>query len=86
MNYTDLIHFPRRTASDKLLRKKTFNITKEAKHYRYQRRLTSVDYNFFNKESAATRANKSASANTSGGAIKKGFILNQQLADELLKN
>ena len=37
-------------------------------------------YNYFNKKPAATRANKSGSSNTLGGAIKNEIISNQQLA------
>ena len=40
---------------------------------------------YFGKTSAALRANKSSSANTSSGANEIEFILNWQLAEELPK-
>ena len=44
--YKDLT---RRTASDKVLRDKAFNIAKTPKYDKYQRGLASVVYKFFNK-------------------------------------
>ena len=41
----------RRTASDKVLRDKTFNINKNSKYHGYQRGLASMVYNFFDKKS-----------------------------------
>ena len=46
----------KRTASDKILRDKAFNIAKNPKHDGYQRSPSSVIYKFFD--------NKSSSANT----------------------
>ena len=40
----------RRTASDKVLRDKAFNIAKNPKYDGYQRGLASVVYNFFDKK------------------------------------
>ena len=45
-----------RTASDKILRDAAFNIAKNPKHDRYQRRLASMVYKFFDKKTSATRA------------------------------
>ena len=39
MAYGDFKDLTRRTASDKILRDKAFNITKNQKYYRYQRGL-----------------------------------------------
>ena len=58
----------RRTASDKVLKVKAFNIAKNPKYDEYQRSLASIVYKFFNKKS-------------SGSGIKS--MPNQQLADEL---
>ena len=59
-----------RTAADKVLHDKTFNI---AKYGGYQGRLASTVYKFFNKKS-------------SGSSIKKKKIIsNKQLAEELHK-
>ena len=59
----------RRTASDKTLCDKAFNI---AKYDGYQRRLTSMVYKRFDKKS-------------SGGAIQNENISNKELAEELHK-
>ena len=64
MAYGDFKYLARRTASDKVLRDKAFNIAKYSKYGGYQRVLASMVYTFFDKKSAgsgvATLANKSA--------------------------
>ena len=64
MAYGDFKDLKRRTASDKVLRDKAFNIAKNPKYDRYQRELASKVYKFFDKKSAgsgfAAFANKSA--------------------------
>ena len=57
-NFKDL---PRRTASDKVLRDKAFNITKKPKYDRKQRGLALIVYNFWDKR-------------VSGGAIENKFV------------
>ena len=54
MAYGDFKDLKRRTASDKVLIDKAFNIAKNPKYDRYQRVLASVVYNFFDKKSAGT--------------------------------
>ena len=49
MSYGDFEDLQRRTASDKVLRDKAFNIAKNPKCDEYQRDLASVIYNFFYK-------------------------------------
>ena len=51
MAYGDFKDVKRRTASDKVLRDKAFNITKNPKYDGYQRGLASMVYNFFDKKS-----------------------------------
>ena len=51
MAYGDFKDLARRTASDKFLRNKAFNITKNPKYDGYQRGLVSMGYNFFDKKS-----------------------------------
>ena len=46
----DFKDVPRRTASDKILRDKEFDIAKNPKYDRYQRRLASMVYKFFDKK------------------------------------
>ena len=50
MAYGDSKDLIRRTAPDKILRDKAFNITKKSKYDGYQRGLVSMVYNFFDKK------------------------------------
>ena len=50
MTYGDCKDLTRRTASDKILRDKAFNIAKNPKYDGYQRGLASMVYNFFDKK------------------------------------
>ena len=61
-----------RTASDKVLRDKVFNIAKNTKYDEYQRGLACMVYKFFDKKISGNGANNE---------IKQ----NQQLAEELHK-
>ena len=47
MKYEDFKDLARRTASDKVLRDKAFNIAKNPKYDGYQRGLAFMVYNFF---------------------------------------
>ena len=58
----------KRTAADKVLRDKAFNIAKDPK-YGYQRGLASMFYNFFYKKTA--------------GSGVKSMLQNEQLAEEI---
>ena len=78
MAHGDFKDLAERTASDKVLRDKAFNIAKNPKYDGYERGLASMVFKFFDKTSASL-ADKSAS----GGAIKS--IQNQNLANELHK-
>ena len=53
ITHGDFKDLPRRTASDKILRDKSFNIAKNSKYGGYQRVLVSMVYSFFNKKSAS---------------------------------
>ena len=53
MAYGDFKDLARRTASDKVLRDKAFNIAKNPKYDGYQRGLASMVYKFFDKKSAS---------------------------------
>ena len=57
MAYGDFRDLKRRTASDKILRDKAFNIAKNPKYDGYQRGLGSMFYKFFDKESAGSGVN-----------------------------
>ena len=71
MSYGDSKDLAKRTASDKVLRDKAFNIASNPKYDGYQRRLDSVVYKFFDKK-------------TSGSGVKS--MSNHQLAEELQKS
>ena len=49
MSYGDFKYLPRRTASDKMICDKAFNIVKNPKYDGYQRGLVSMVYKFFDK-------------------------------------
>ena len=70
MAYGDFKHLARRTASDKVLRDKAFNIAKNPKYDGYQRGLASMVYKFFDKKSL-------------GSGI--AMLQNKELAEELHK-
>ena len=72
MAYGDFKYLTRRTASDKILRDKPFNIAKNPKYDRYQRGLASMVYTFFGK-------------NSTGSGINISLEFNEQLAEELYK-
>ena len=72
MGYGDFKDLTRRTASDKILRDKAFNIAKNPKYNRYQRGLVSMVYKVFDKKMF-------------GSSIKNGDMSDQRLAEELHK-
>ena len=72
MAYGDFKDLSRRTAADKTLRYKAFNIAKNPKYDKYQRRLASMVYHFFDKKAF-------------GSGIKNENISNKELAEELHK-
>ena len=54
MAYGDFKDLKTRTASDKILRDKAFNIAKNPKYDGYQRGLASMVYNFLDKKSTGS--------------------------------
>ena len=52
LSYGDFKHLTRRTASDKILSDKAFNIAENPNYGGYQGGLASVDYRFFDKRTA----------------------------------
>ena len=72
MAYGDFKDLARRTASDKVLRDKAFNIAKNPKYHGYQRGLAFMVYKFFDKNSA-------------GRVVNIPSEFNKQLAEELRK-
>ena len=80
MTYRDFNDLAKRTAADKILRDKAFDITKNFRYDGYQRGLVSMVYTFFDKKTkgsvVTTLANKSAI---------KFMSQNEKIADELHK-
>ena len=72
MAYRDFKDLTRRTASDKILYDKAFNIAKNLKYNGYQCRLASLFHKFFDKR-------------TSSRTVKNENISNKELAEELQK-
>ena len=71
--YGDFKDLTRRTASDKILSDKAFNIAKNPKHDGYQRGIASMVYKFFDEKSASL-ADKS-------GTVKNENMTNQELTE-----
>ena len=80
MAYTDFKDLARRTASDKVLKDKAFNIAKNLNYNEYQRGLASMTYKCFDKKSASL-SDKSAK----GGSVNNEIKQNEQLGEELYK-
>ena len=84
MAYGDFKDLKRRTASDKILRDKAFDIAKNPKYDGYQRGLASMVYNIFNEKSAGSGVNMHAN-----NKIKQNQrpldLATYQLAEELHK-
>ena len=72
MAYGDFKDLNRRTAADKVLGDKAFNITKNPKYDGYQCVLALMVYKLFDKK-------------TSGGTVKNEIISNKEFAKELHK-
>ena len=58
VDYGDFNDSDRRTAADKILRDKAFNIAENSKYHGYQRGLASVFYQFFDKNNTSDEAVK----------------------------
>ena len=71
MAYVNFKDLARKTAADKVLKDKAFNIAKDPKYDGYQRGLASMVYKSFDKKSA--------------GSDIKSMPQNEQLAEELHK-
>ena len=67
MTYGDFKDLAKRTASDKVLKNKAFNIAKNPKYDGYQRRFASMIYKSFDKKQK-------------GGGFHTSLEFNEQLA------
>ena len=82
--YSDSKDLTKRTAADKILRNKAFNIAKDPKFDGYQRGLASMVYKCFDKKSASL-IDKSTKGSGVTPHTNKSLSQNQQLAEELHK-
>ena len=73
MSYWEFKDLPRKTTSYKVFRYKAFNIAKNPKFDGYQRDLTSMVHQYFDKKAA-------------GGTVKNEATQNGKLAEELHKS
>ena len=78
MAYGDFKDIARRTASDKILRDKAFNIAKNPKYDGYQRGLASMVYKFFDK--------KSKGSGVANNEIKQNLQLAKELHKPIIRN
>ena len=76
MAFGDFKDLARRTAADKVLRDKAFDIAKNSKYDGYQRRFPSMVYKFLDKKCAGSGVNMHAS---------KSAFNNEKLAEECQK-
>ena len=71
----------RKTASDKLLRDKAFNIAKNPKYDEYQKGLASMVYKFFDKKSVG-----SVVTMPENNEIKQNLQLAEELHKQIIRN
>ena len=95
MAYGDFKDLKRRTASDKILRNKAFNIAKNPKYDGYQRGLASKVYKFFDKNSAESgivdnnndnNNNNNINNNQNNNDIKQNLQLANELHQLIIRN
>ena len=77
MAYGDFKDLARRTASEKVLGDKAFNIAKTPKYDRYQRGLAFMVYKFFDKKSKGSGVNIE---------VKPGKQLAEELNKPIIRN
>ena len=88
MAYGDFKDIKRRTASDKILRDKAFNIAKNPKYDGYQRGLASMFYKLFDKKSTGpgiANNNKSNNNDNVYNDIKQNYQLANELHEKIVK-
>ena len=81
MAYRDFKDLAKRTAADKILRDKAFNIANNPKYDGYQRGLASMVYKCFDKKTAGSGATALANKSTI-----KSIPQNEQVAEGLHKS
>ena len=86
MPYGDFKDLAKRTASDKVLRDKAFNIAKNPEYDGYQRGLASMVYNFFYKKSAGSGVTTFANESAFNNEIKQNLQLAEELHKPIIRN
>ena len=86
MVYGVIKDWKRRRFSDKVLRDKVFNITKNPKYNGYQRRLASMIYKFFDKKSTGSRATTLANKSAGNHEIKQNIQFSEELHQPINRN
>ena len=81
MAHGDFKDLARKTASDKLLRDKAFNIAKNPKYDEYQKGLASMVYKFFDKKSVG-----SVVTMPENNEIKQNLQLAEELHKQIIRN
>ena len=84
MAYEDFKDLARRTASDKVVRDKAFNIAKNSKYDGYQRGLASVVYKFFDKKSGGSGLALSSADDNNDN--KQNIQLAKELHKPIIRN
>ena len=79
MAYRDFKDLVRRTASDKVLREKAFNIAKNPKYDGYEKGLASMVYTFFDKKYAS-------GSGIANNEIKQNLNLPEKLHKPIIRN
>ena len=85
MAYGDFKDLARRTASDRILRDKAFNIAKNPKHDGYQRGLASMVYKFLDKKSARSGIANNNNNNNNNNEIKQNLQLVKELHKPIIR-
>ena len=86
MAYGDFKDLKRRTASDKILRDKVFNIAKNPKCNGYQRGLASMVYKFFHKKSTSLPDKSVSGSGVANNEIKQNLQLAKELHKPIIRN
>ena len=87
MAYEDFKDLARRTASDKVLRDKAFNIAKNSKYDRYQRGIPSMVYKSFGKKSASLTDKSVAGSGVNMHANSEHVLdLTEELRKQMIRN
>ena len=86
MAYGDFKDIARRTASDKVLRDKAFDIAKNPKYDGYERELASMVYNVFEKKPTSLADKSAAGSFVTNNEIEQNLQLAEELHKPIIRN